>query len=90
MYKILYLPLGEELLIYKEFRHNVIRTLSPDKSDIGLRTPGDRPNDWPISRFKIAYFGSISIADRWITELLERNTDNIYNMRREYFEIIKV
>ena len=94
MYKILYLPLGEELLIYKEFKYSVIRTLSPAKSNISLRTPGiDEEHGlglYNINQFKVAYFGSISIASWWIEELIARDSSNRYKMRREYFEIVKV
>lgn len=95
MYKILYLPLGEDILIYKEFKYNVIRTLRPNKSGVGLRTPGNKSKyekeiREPLHNFKTAYFGSISLADRWIEELLERDSEDRHQMRREYFEIIKV
>jgi hypothetical protein len=92
MYKILYLPTAEELKVYHSLKHRVIRTLSPKKSNISLRMPNlpDENKTYPEIMFKVIYFGSISKAYEWITEVMERAELVGTHLLREHFEIIKV
>ena len=103
MYKILYLPLAEEILIYKKGNRKFIKSDNP----LGTRAPGLRcprsveqdPDQWETatsvvglnrSTFIVAYFSNKEIAKKYISELLSRGACNKYNLRLEYFEIVRV
>ena len=95
MYKILYLPLGKDVLIKKGLRLNCIRrkltysTLTPY-----LCAPTEDMNDYDDNEteadYKIALFRTKPAAESWLVELIHRNSCFDYNFRKEHFEIVKL
>lgn len=98
MYKILYLPFGEDLLVcieteaFKELVCPYIKKgTDPQESPVGLRMPGYRPNHVLYKRFTTAIFEDIETAKFWINELINRpDVKKSGNFRKEYFELIVV
>jgi hypothetical protein len=86
VYKILYLPLGEELLISCHYMGPYIPDgLRPWESSISLKAPGTPTKG---SQFKKAIFTTKPTAMTWITDLIERGSTQSLGLRLEHFEIV--
>ena len=91
MYKLLYLPTGEDVVVpISEYTVPFIEPgLKACKSPTGLSAPN--VNYIRVSRhFDIAYFKSKLQLDDWLNELLGRDSCLDLNLKRFHFEIIKV
>lgn len=89
MYKILYLPTGEYLMIYNQTKFNVICRHS--EVDFGLSGPRELIFDIEQdNQYKVAIFQSENIAWSWLNRLLMRSSCAKYHFIKEHFEIVKV
>ena len=89
MYKILYLPTGEYLMIYNQTKFNVICRHS--EVDFGLSGPRELIFDIEQdNQYKVAIFQSENIAGSWLNRLLMRSSCAKYHFIKEHFEIVKV
>ena len=88
MYKILYLPLGEDILISTHFMAPYIPFgLRSWESNISLKAPGTPTMG---AKFKIAIFTERSTACEWIVDLIGRGSLRDANLRIEHFEIVDI
>jgi hypothetical protein len=85
LYKVLYLPLGEEILISVYYTEPYIP--SGVRGNVGLKTPGTPTNGY---KFKRALFSDKETAISWIKELIERGTSRDLGLRFEHFEIVDI
>jgi hypothetical protein len=88
LYKVLYLPLGEEILISVHYMGPYIPSgVRARESSIGLKAPGTPTKG---AKFKRALFSDKSTATAWITDLIERGSLRDANLRMEHFEIVDI
>jgi hypothetical protein len=89
MYKVLYLPLGEEVLINANFMNAfVAKGLRAWESSWGLAMP--RLTQINRKGFKIAKFETKATAQDWVIDLINRPSCRDANMRLEHFEFIEI
>ena len=96
MYKILYLPTGEDIVINKDVGvlvisypakralENYLRMLCVPRSLI-INSCNKENNSYQIALFKTK-----KIIKGWLSELIERGQKYNHNLRKEHFEIIKI
>ena len=88
LYKVLYLPLGEEILISVYYTGPYIPSgVRGWEGNVGLKAPGTPTNG---DKFKRALFSDKETAIIWIKELIERGTSRDLGLRFEHFEIIDI
>lgn len=88
MYKILYLPLGEEVLISTNYRAPYIPAgVKSWESPINLKVPGLKAL---YAQYKTAIFTEKETAREWIQELINRGSCKDLGLLPEYFEIIDI
>jgi hypothetical protein len=104
MYKILYLPTAEYVVINTEYKARVIRYRCHEQrgQNISLSAPrslimesrlnGYRElgDDEDNYEYRIAFFRTRIIAETWLLELIERHACKKYRLKREHFELIRV
>jgi hypothetical protein len=95
LYKILYLPTGEELYISNNYNtiHSFPIVVEVERHGFGLAAPHSLIENHSLwKNMVVALFNNKEIIPTWINDLVTRSSciDEGLNLRYEHFEIVEV